>query len=165
MAARPLPVEMGKFGLLASHLRAVTDVSHPQTFVWVGFPSCGRAVFLQQENAWIARRWGCDPPGYGVTNAQLLHAEARNHPHCPVPPLGDAHGPSPLHQAQGLAGWGRSRPGAAVSTPMGAAGVAPAAVRLAGDSGAAVGAAGLVWGAPWGSCGGGFRYSAVLFDR
>ena len=23
----------------------------------------------------------------------------------------------------------------------------------------------LVWGAPWGSCGGGFRYSAVLFDR
>ena len=82
-----------------------------------------------------------------------------------VSPLGDAHGPSPLHQAQGLAGWGRSRPGAAVSTPIGAAGVAPAAVRLAGDSGAAVGAAGLVWGAPWGSCGGGFRYSAVLFDR
>ena len=61
--------------------------------------------------------------------------------------MGDAHGASPLHQAQGLAGWDRSRPGAAVSTPIGAAGVAPAAVRLAGDSGAAVGAAGLVWGA------------------
>ena len=26
VAARPLPVEMGKFGLLANHLRAVTDV-------------------------------------------------------------------------------------------------------------------------------------------
>ena len=65
----------------------------------------------------------------------------------------------------GLGGLGPEPAGGGGFNALGAAGVAPAAVRLAGDSGAAVGAVGLVWGAPWGSCGGGFRYSAVLFDR